>query len=76
MGPLSLHRTLASTCFVLLVSMPASAHVVFNELELLTGPEAGWHFLKQGYLHILPLGFDHILFVLSLYLLSPKWKPT
>ena len=60
---------------MLFSAMPASAHVVFNELELLTGPEASWYFLKQGYLHILPLGFDHILFVVSLYLLSSKWKP-
>jgi hypothetical protein len=28
-----------------------------------------------GYKHILPLGFDHILFILSLFLLSPKLKP-
>ncbi|MEO8589895.1 MAG: HupE/UreJ family protein [Flavobacteriales bacterium] len=69
------HKVLLAIAAILLTGMPASAHVVFNELELLTGPEAGWHFLKQGYLHILPLGFDHILFVLSLYLLSPKWKP-
>jgi HupE / UreJ protein len=54
--------------------LPASAHVVFNEYDLMTGQEAGWHFLWQGFLHILPLGFDHILFVLSLYLLSPKPK--
>ncbi|HRH38124.1 MAG TPA: HupE/UreJ family protein [Flavobacteriales bacterium] len=67
-------RILVVLAAALFTVAPASAHVVFNELELLTGPEAGWYFLKQGYLHILPLGFDHILFVLSLYLLSPKWK--
>ena len=32
-------------------------------------------YLKLGYKHILPLGFDHILFVLSLFLLSSKLKP-
>ncbi len=69
------HRILLTLGASLLAALPASAHVAFNELELLTGPEASWYFLKQGYLHILPLGFDHILFVLSLYLLSPKWKP-
>ncbi|MEO7049242.1 MAG: HupE/UreJ family protein, partial [Ferruginibacter sp.] len=30
---------------------------------------------QLGYTHILPLGFDHILFMLSLFLLSPKLKP-
>ena len=28
-----------------------------------------------GFHHILPLGVDHILFVLGLFLLAPKWKP-
>ena len=69
------YRSLALLATLLLVALPGHAHVIVNELEMLTGPEAGWYFLKQGYVHILPLGFDHILFVLSLYLLSPKWKP-
>jgi len=32
-------------------------------------------YLVLGYEHILPLGLDHILFVLGLFLLSPKLKP-
>lgn len=28
-----------------------------------------------GFIHILPEGVDHILFVLGLFLLVPKWKP-
>ncbi len=32
-------------------------------------------YLQLGYKHILPLGLDHILFVLSLFLLSSKLKP-
>jgi hypothetical protein len=31
--------------------------------------------LKLGYEHILPLGLDHILFVLTIFLLSPRLKP-
>ena len=31
-------------------------------------------YLKLGYTHILPLGLDHILFVLCLFFLSPKLK--
>lgn len=31
--------------------------------------------IKFGFLHILPEGVDHILFVLGLFLLAPKWKP-
>ena len=32
-------------------------------------------YLVLGFEHILPLGLDHILFVLGLFLLSPKLKP-
>jgi len=32
-------------------------------------------YLKLGYLHILPKGLDHILFVIGLFLLSPRWSP-
>ena len=34
-----------------------------------------WNYLKLGFTHILPKGLDHILFVVGLFLLSPKWKP-
>jgi len=32
-------------------------------------------FMELGFTHILPKGLDHILFVLGLFLLSPKLKP-
>lgn len=32
-------------------------------------------FARQGFIHVLPLGLDHILFVLGIFLLSRKWKP-
>jgi len=32
-------------------------------------------FTRQGFVHVLPLGLDHILFVLGLFFLSRKWKP-
>jgi hydrogenase/urease accessory protein HupE len=32
-------------------------------------------FLRQGFVHVVPLGLDHILFVFGLFLLSRKWKP-
>ena len=34
-----------------------------------------WQFIELGFTHILPKGLDHILFVLGLFLLSPKPKP-
>ncbi len=39
----------------------------------------GWstfvQFFKQGFVHVVPLGLDHILFVLGLFLLSRAWRP-
>jgi len=32
-------------------------------------------FMRQGFVHVIPLGLDHILFVLGIFLLSRKWKP-
>ncbi len=32
-------------------------------------------FFVKGFLHVLPEGLDHILFVLGLFLLSREWKP-
>ena len=58
-----------------LVSQQIWAHDVVGELEKMSKTDAAVLYLKLGYTHILPLGFDHILFVLSLFLLSPKLKP-
>lgn len=40
-----------------------------------TKAEVARQYLVLGFTHILPKGLDHILFVLGLFLLSPKWKP-
>ena len=52
-----------------------SAHVSVNELDSISKTDAALIYLILGFKHILPLGFDHILFVLSLFLLSPKLNP-
>ena len=64
-------------CILLALSIttPASAHVVVQELDNVSRGDAAMIYLVLGFKHILPLGFDHILFVLSLFLLSPKLKP-
>jgi hypothetical protein len=40
-----------------------------------TRPEIAREYLWLGYTHILPKGLDHILFVLGLFLLSPRLRP-
>jgi hypothetical protein len=51
------------------------AHDVVLELENMSKTDTAILYLKLGYEHILPLGLDHILFVLSLFLLGSKLKP-
>jgi hypothetical protein len=50
----------------------AHAHVVVNNLSK---TDAISMYLQLGFTHILPEGFDHILFILSLFLLNPNLKP-
>jgi hypothetical protein len=68
-------KTIGIIILSLVVSNTLFAHTVVGELEKMSGKDAAFLYLELGYTHILPLGLDHILFVLSLYLLSPKLKP-
>lgn len=54
-------------------SLPPMA-VIANS-SALSMQETVVQYIEQGYIHILPMGLDHILFVLGLFLLSPKMKP-
>lgn len=38
-------------------------------------PEVTTSWLWTGFRHVLPVGLDHILFILGLFLMAPKWKP-
>ena len=63
-------------CMILffLASQSLMAHDV-EGLSKLSKTDVAIIYLQLGYTHILPLGLDHILFVLSLFLLNPKLKP-
>lgn len=58
----------------LLFPVLLDAHPMDNALAGLSRTEVGWIYLKLGFTHILPLGLDHILFVLCIFLLNPKLK--
>lgn len=51
-------------------SFPVATHVAPPSRR-----EVVRQYLALGFTHILPLGLDHILFVLGLFLLSDRWKP-
>ncbi len=50
------------------------AHPMDDALSKLSRTEVAYVYLELGFTHIIPLGLDHILFVISLFLLNPKLK--
>lgn len=50
------------------------AHTINYALEQAPAGDVIWYYTKLGFAHILPDGFDHILFVIGLCLLSNKVK--
>lgn len=68
--------------FLLLVAAGAAhAHTINYDFAGMTRTTVGWMYLKLGFTHILPLGLDHILFVLSIFLLGSRlstvlWQAT
>ena len=71
----NIKRSIATILFLFIGCNTVFGHDVVMDLEKMSGSEAAGIYLKLGYQHILPLGLDHILFVMSLFLLSPKLKP-
>lgn len=63
-----------TTVILLGAAFPAFAHTINYVLEKAPTQDVVWYYLKLGYTHILPYGFDHILFVFGLCLLSQKVK--
>ena len=59
---------------ILFTVRAAAAHTINYALEAAPTGNVIWYYLKLGYQHILPEGFDHILFVVGLCLLSNKIK--
>lgn len=57
---------------ILVVPQTTWAHAL--ELKNLSTTDVSMLYLKLGFTHIIPLGLDHILFILSLFLLSTNVK--
>lgn len=59
-----------------LIFIPSNmaAHPSDAYLNQLSRTDIFFVYLQLGFKHVIPLGFDHILFILSLFLLSPRLK--
>lgn len=67
-------RHIALPFFLVLILPTLGAHTVNYALEGTSAGYVFWYYFKLGFEHILPLGLDHILFVVSLFLLSNKLR--
>jgi len=67
-------RCIAGIIILMLAALPVFAHPVNVAMERAPTGSVVWFYFKMGVTHIIPYGFDHILFVVSLCLLSNKIK--
>jgi len=50
------------------------AHTINYEVQSLSSTGVAGYYIKLGFTHILPLGFDHILFILGIFFLNPNLR--
>ncbi len=55
-------------------ALPLSAHVINYELDKMSGNTVFWKYMLIGFEHIIPLGFDHILFITCVFFLNSDLK--
>jgi hypothetical protein len=59
---------------VLATASSSSAHVINYELERMSTNTVFWRYILIGFQHIIPLGFDHILFITCVFFLNTSFK--
>lgn len=67
-------RNVLAISMFMIIYAPVSAHAINYAMEQAPMSEVWWYYGKLGFLHILPYGLDHILFVIGLCLLSNNIK--
>lgn len=67
-------KLLLPALFLLCAAFPASAHVIRYELDKLASGEVFGKYLQLGFQHIIPLGLDHILFILCIFFINNNLK--
>lgn len=59
---------------LLITAHSAFAHVIAYELDQMSSNTVFWKYMLIGFQHIIPLGFDHILFITCVFFLNPSLK--
>ena len=50
------------------------AHATVMDIEQMSTTDTLLLYLQLGFQHIIPLGLDHILFIIALFIINPKFK--
>ncbi len=58
----------------LLIGNIVSAHTINYSLDNAPVHEVAWYYFKLGFTHIIPEGFDHVLFIIGICLINTKLK--
>ena len=72
--PLSIRHSNGSTVTEWVAGDAWSTELGLGPFEKPARWRVAWQYFQLGYVHILPRGLDHVLFVLGLFLLSASWR--
>ncbi len=61
--------------FFLSFSNQIFAHATVIDIEKMSNSQALILYLQLGFEHIIPLGLDHIVFIIALFIINPQIKP-
>ena len=61
--------------FFLSFSNQIFAHATVIDIEKMTNSQTLFLYLQLGFEHIIPLGLDHIVFIIALFIINPQIKP-
>lgn len=68
-------RKLLLLLLIILVVIPQTqAHVIKYEVDKISDANVFWKYLVIGFEHIIPLGLDHILFIMCVFFLNTSLK--
>lgn len=70
----ALYKTVFSFIIILLACNSSFAHATIIDIEKMSKGQAVQLYIQLGFQHIIPLGLDHILFIIALFIINPKLK--
>jgi hypothetical protein len=67
-------RRLFFLFLLLMMGSAATAHTINYALADAPVHQVAWYYFKMGFQHIIPLGFDHVLFIMGITLINTKLR--